>query len=145
LLFIYAPWFFLLKYDLAATYVWWLFAWTLVILFFGINRYLLWLLNVTLITNQRVILAHYKNLLSKKISETPLDRVVALEIEKRGLWQNLFDYGDVAVKIYGAVEPLVLSNVKNPEREKNELWKTAQKTNVPDIKAARLARPVIMK
>ena len=82
---IYLPWYFLLKYELAANFTAWLFIWTLGVLFYFINQYLLWLLNCCLITNKRVVIISYKTLLSKQVLEAPLERILNVSYKSSGI------------------------------------------------------------
>src|SRR5581483_6457635 len=68
---VYFPWYFLLQYDLAQNYLKLLFFWTLLVFCYALNKYLLWLINVHLVTNQRLVSVRYQNLFSKQVLETP--------------------------------------------------------------------------
>lgn len=120
---IYFPWYFLLKYELAASYVRLLFFWTLLVLIYAIRKYLLWLLNVYLLTNKRLIGVNYTGLFTKKVLESPLDRILNVSFEAKGFWQAIFGYGSVVTQVAGLPEPIILKNIAHPEKVKDVLWK----------------------
>lgn len=119
---IYFPWFFLLKYDLAAQFARWLFLWTLLVLAYAVNKYLLWLLNVYLISSKRLVKIAYKNLLNKKVLESPLDHILNVGFSTKGFWQTLFGFGSVEVQAAGLPEAMVLQNLSHPSQIKDFIW-----------------------
>lgn len=119
---IYVPWAFLIKYELDFQFRRLLLFWTFVVLAYGINKYLLWLLNCYLITSQRVVVIIYHQIFKKQVIESPIERILNISFQTKGFFSSLLRYGDVEVQIVGLVEPLVFKNVKNPERVKDILW-----------------------
>ncbi len=126
---IYCPWYFLLKYDLVLTYDRLLFFWTTLVFLYALNKYLLWLANVYMVTSKRLVCVHYKNLLSKKVLEAPLDKILNISFSKHGFWRTLFDFGSVQVQAPGLPEPLLLKDVSHPSQVKDLLWKLLQKVH----------------
>ena len=124
---IYFPWFFLLKYELAATYSRLLVFWTILVFFYALNKYLLWLLNVYLITDKRVIIVNYKNLLNKKVSESALNKILNISFSVKGLWQILFKFGSIEIQTQGLNEALIFRNIVDPSKVKDFLWVTHEK------------------
>lgn len=120
---IYFPWYFLLKYDLAQNFIRLLLFWTLLVMLYEVNKYLLWRLNVYLVTNNRLIQVAYQSLLNKKVLESPLDRILNVSFSSKGFWQSLFKFGAVEVQVAGLPEPIVLKNLKDPGEVKDFLWK----------------------
>ena len=123
LVLIYFPWFFLLKYALAQNYLRLLLFWTILVLLYAINKYLLWLLNVYLVTNKRLVNVGYLNLLNKKVLESPLAKILNVSFSCKGLWQSLFDFGNVEVQVEGLHEAIKLKNIAHPAKAKDFLWK----------------------
>ncbi len=119
---IYAPWYFLIKYDLASSYLRLLFFWTILVLLYGVNKYLLWLINISLLTNKRLIRIHYPNLFNKKVVEAPLDRILNVAYVRHGFWQTVFGFGSVEVQVAGLPQPLLIKNLPHPEQAKDMLW-----------------------
>lgn len=120
---IYFPWYFLIKYELAATYDRLLFFWTILVVFYAVHKYFVWLLNAYIVTNKRLIKIEHKNILNKKVLETPLERILNVSYQIKGFWPVLFKFGTVDVQAAGLTDPLSLKNVTQPEKVKDFLWK----------------------
>lgn len=120
---IYFPWFFLLKYELASAYDRLLLFWTILVLLYAVNKYLLWLLNLYIVTDRRLVSVGYKNLLNKKVLESPLEKILNVSFYQKGFWQALFSQGTVEVQIAGLNEPMVLKNLSQPSKIKDFLWR----------------------
>jgi hypothetical protein len=121
---IYVPWYFLLQNGLAADYDRLILFWTILVLLYGVNRYFLWLLNIYLITDKRIIKVNYKNVFNKQVLESPLDRILNISFSVRGFWAALFNFGNLEVQVAGLAEPMVLKKVSQPAKVKDFLWKT---------------------
>ncbi len=119
---IYTPWYFLLKYELANKYSRLLLLWTILIFLYALNKYLLWLLNVYIITNKRLIAINYFSLFNKKVLETPLDRILNVSFTSKGIWANLSKTGSVESQINGLREPIVFKNISHPSTVKDFIW-----------------------
>lgn len=119
---IYIPWYFLLNYGFAQGHLRLLFFWTLLVLLYFLNRYMLWLVNVYILTNKRLVSVGYQNLFAKQVLETPLERILNVGFVSRGFWQTIFNFGSVEVQVPGLPEPLRLSNVSHPAKVKDNLW-----------------------
>ncbi len=120
---IYFPWFFLIKYELVGSYDRLLFFWTVLVLIYGVHIYFVWLLNAYIVTDKRLINVVHKNLLNKKVIETPLERILNVSFQIKGFWQSLFSFGSVEVQAAGLSYPLTLKNVSHPDKVKDFLWK----------------------
>lgn len=121
--FIYFPWLFLLKYELAATYDMWLLTWTLLVFLYAITKYILWLLNTYLVTNKRIVCIKYVSLFDKRVNESPLERILNISYSSRGFWAVLFKFGSVEIQVTGLTEPIIFNNVAKPSEIKDFLWK----------------------
>lgn len=131
LVLIYAPWFFLFKYELLfGAILKFLLFWTIGLFFYGLSRYLLWLASVSIITNQRLIIVTYPGLLKKQVLETPLNRILNVSFSRNGFFQTVFGLGTVEVRAEGLNEPMKLSLMANPSGVKDAIWQRATKSNV---------------
>jgi len=120
--FIYIPWFFLLKYDLLAETKGWLMFWTFIVLLYGANKYVLWMLNVYLITDKRVAAVHYKNVFKKQVIEFPLNHIGGISFKTTGVMSSLFNFGDVEIQPHNLNSSIVFQQVKHPSEIKDTLW-----------------------
>ncbi|MDR3642960.1 MAG: PH domain-containing protein [Candidatus Doudnabacteria bacterium] len=119
---IYFPWYFLLTSGLAADYVRFLLLWTGAVFFYAAYNYIIWLLNIYLLTDRRLVCINYFGLFSKKVLETPLGKILNVGFSSNGFWQTVFKFGTVQVQVPGLLEPLSLKNVGNPAKIKDALW-----------------------
>src|SRR3989338_6756873 len=121
---IYVPWAFLIKYELHTRFSRFLILWTALVTLYAIYKYVLWLANVYLITDKRLIAVIYKSLINKIVLETPIDRIHNISAQTRGLAHSLLKIGDVTVQVASLTQPMILKNLKKPEDIKDFLWKT---------------------
>jgi len=121
---IYVPWAFLIKYELHIRFSRALIIWTFLVIFYAIYKYILWLANVYLITDKRLIAVIYKSLVNKIVLETPIDRIHNISAHTHGLAHSLLKIGDVTVQVASLTQPMILKNLKKPEEVKDFLWKT---------------------
>ena len=129
--FIYFPWFFLLKYEIAGTYVRLLLFWTILVALYTINKYVLWLINCYVVTNKRLVILKYKSSFNKAVLESPIDRILNVSFTAHGVLPVLFGFGDVQVQVAGLTEPMVFKNVSKPAEVKDFLWKTHSQNEKP--------------
>lgn len=119
---IYFPWYLLLKYGLVLDYKNLLIIWTLAVLIYALNKYLLWLLNVNIITDKRLVCVIYTNLLNKRVLESPLNQILNVSFSIHGFWQSLVRFGSVEARAAGLSEPLLLKNLAKPSEAKDFIW-----------------------
>jgi hypothetical protein len=119
---IYFPWFFFVKYELADRFSRLLIFWTFLVLIYAVHSYMLWLVNIYLVSNRRLVHVSHKNLLNKKVSESPLDKIINVSFSIKGFWQSIFGFGNVEAQVLGLSEPIVFKNVSKPSAVKDFLW-----------------------
>lgn len=120
------PWYFGLKYNFvfsskAHTQLYMI--WTLVIAIYAAHTFVIWTVNVYMITSKRLLHIAHTGLFKKLVTETPLDRVLNVSFRTTGILSTLFRYGDVLIQIVGLDHPLVLKDVPNPSQVKDFIWK----------------------
>lgn len=130
---IYLPWYFLIKYELAQTYDRAAVFWTFLVMLYALHKYLIWLLNAYIVTSKRLIKIEHKNVLNKKVLETPLERILNVSYQIKGFWPVLLKFGTVEVQAAGLTEPMALKNVSQPEKVKDYLWKMHGQFSGQDI------------
>ena len=143
LLAIYLPIAFLLKYELIDQFIWFLSIWTLLVLAYAVYKYVLWLINVSIITNQRVIVISYKTPFSKQAEEMVIREISNIRFLTTGVFSSLFSFGTVEVETAESHQPLKVVNVKHPEQVKELIWKLKQNflriKPIPTAKVAKMA------
>lgn len=117
----YLPITFLTKYDLKETFGKIPEFWIFLTGFYFINRVLLWKINYTLVTNQRLIIVQYHNLLHKHVTDLAKDKIVNISYEKKGLFSALFNYGNVVILQQSLPIPVILKHLPEPAKVKDEI------------------------
>jgi hypothetical protein len=82
-----------------------------------LGLFILWIiyyLNLQIITNERVVDIDQHSLLHHKISELYLSRVQDVTAEVRGFLPTFFNYGNVYIQTAGETERFTFSNISNP-------------------------------
>ncbi len=124
---LYVPITVLLQYELINKYGWVLFGWVLLVAGYGIRRYLLWLLNSYLLTNERVIVIKYSTLMRKQVHELDIARVGSITYETTGFLSSLLGYGDLVIESPGEDKKVLISRVRHPEHLKELILKVKKR------------------
>lgn len=123
---IFIPWFLGLKYDFifsSKTHTQIFLFWTILVAIYTAHIFLVWSINVYMVTTKRLLHIAHTGLFKKMVSETPLDRILNVSFRTTGLFSTIFRYGDVLVQVVGLDHPLVLTNVPSPSHVKDFIWK----------------------
>ena len=119
---IYISWYFIIKYEILDRFYLLLLGLTIILLAYGIYKYVLWLINVNLITNQRVIIICYKGLFNKKTQETGISEIANISHDKKGILATLFDFGNVEIWQANVNRPLILNKIRHPHKIRDLIW-----------------------
>lgn len=87
------------------------------LMFLILGLLILWVmyyLNVQIVTNERVVDITQTSLLHHTISELHLSRIEDVTAEVNGLFATLLDYGNVYIQTAGETERFVFDRVPNP-------------------------------
>ena len=114
---------FLIKYELQTRFNRILLFWTALIIIYVLYKYVLWLINVYIITDKRLIAINYKSLVHKIVLETPIERIHNISAETKGFVKSMLKIGDVIVQVASLTQPMILKNLKHPEEVKDFLWR----------------------
>ncbi|MBI4049203.1 MAG: PH domain-containing protein [Candidatus Doudnabacteria bacterium] len=90
---------------------------SLYLLFLILGLLILWViyyLNVQIVTNERVVDIDQYSLVHHKISEVYLSRMQDVTAEVKGLFPTFLNYGDVHIQTAGEVERFVFSRIPDP-------------------------------
>lgn len=78
--------------------------------------FVLYYLNLHIVSEERIVDIDQIGLLSHEVSELNIKTVEDVTSQTKGLFGNLLNYGTVYVQTAGAVERFEFDNVPNPER-----------------------------
>ncbi len=81
---------------------------------YGILAYYLWLNTVYILTNERIFAIFQRRLFYRTNNEVPLSNIQNVSHIKKGIWQTVFDFGEVEIETSGAKTAMILKNVANP-------------------------------
>lgn len=123
---VYIPSFLVIKNNLTQEFGKVLIFWIVLVFLYGLNKYLLWLLNSYVITDKRLLIVDYKSLFKKTVSDCDLGRITNLRFSTTGIFSSLLNFGNLEVTLSGLSEPFVLKNLRKPENLKTFLWSLKQ-------------------
>ena len=127
-LLLYIPWLLMFRYDVGQPFRGIVFVFTIGVLGYFSREFVLWRRNKYAITNKRLIKYAHIGLFKKTVIETPIERVLNVSYKTTGLLSSTTRFGDVEVQVVGLIEPIVLKNVRYPEKIKDFLWDLHNKT-----------------
>ena len=129
---IYLPWAFYSEYELQdiVSLRRILIFWTLLCLLYALNKYLLWLINAYVITDQRIISIAYPTLFAKTVEEADLGSIATITCKTQGIFEAMFKTGKVIISFSNATKAFELEKVHEPEYLK-ELILKAKSTGKP--------------
>lgn len=78
--------------------------------------FVLYYLNMSIVTNERIVDIEQEGLLHHTISELHLDQIQDVTAEVHGLPENLFDYGDVYIQTAGETQRFLFHKIPNPTK-----------------------------
>ena len=79
------------------------FTWYLFVLGFAFEQFMVWYFNLYIVTNHRVVDVDFFHLLYKTISAADLDDLEDVTFRMGGIFQALFNYGDIELQTAGTV------------------------------------------
>ncbi|MBU1127001.1 MAG: PH domain-containing protein [Patescibacteria group bacterium] len=91
-------------------------AWYTVTISFAFEKFLLWFFTVSIVTDERIVDVDYPTLLYRRISDTKLDKIQDKTVAMGGLFQSIFNYGDVIIQTAGEQPEFEFAKISNPER-----------------------------
>lgn len=86
------PW----RYQLMAVVIWYMLA-----LVFIFEKFLSWVFNVNLVTDERIVDIDFYSLIYKEISHCKIDRIQDVTYRTGGVIRTIVDYGDVIIQTAG--------------------------------------------
>lgn len=95
--------------------------WIFLVVVYFLIQILLWRLNLTLMTSQRLLVVHYHTLLHKQVTDLPQDKIVNIAYEKKGFFSTLFDYGNIIIQQQSLNQPVVLKRLPDPSQVAEEI------------------------
>jgi hypothetical protein len=82
---------------------------------YAIRIFILWYYNAFIITNRRVIDVDQRGFFERIVSEADFSEVKDVSHRRKGVWQTIFRYGDIRIKISDTDIGLGIKNIRAPE------------------------------
>ncbi len=95
------------------------------ILLFLYSEFTIFYLDISIVTNDRIVEMEQLGLFSRTISELELFRIQDVTSEVNGVFPSLFHYGNVFVKTASENNNIIFHNIKNPEKIREDLLRLA--------------------
>lgn len=89
------------------------------ILFLVTSLFIIWVLyylNMYIVTNERIVDVDQKGLFSHHVAELNMEKIEDVTSEVNGIFGHIFDYGSVFIQTAGTRERFDFQNVPNPGR-----------------------------
>ncbi len=93
------------------------------ILLFFYTEFVVFYLDVSVVTNDRIVEMEQLSLFSRTISELELFRIQDVTSEVNGVFASMFHYGNVYIKTASNNNHVILYNVPHPEKIREDLIK----------------------
>ena len=90
--------------------------WYTVVAGYALQNFLNWYYNVYLVTSERLVDVDFTGLLRYSSTETALHQIQDVKHKQGGLWQMLFNYGQVEAQTAGTKQNIIFEKVPRPAR-----------------------------
>lgn len=99
--------------------------WFLITLVYIFFEWVVWYLDLYILTTKRIVDIEQRGLFSRQVSETSLDRIQDVTFEIKGILATFFNYGNVRIETAGSETVISLDQVKDPELLQKTIFNTA--------------------
>lgn len=88
--------------------------WYLLTSAFILEKFLSWLFNVNIVTDERIIDVDFYNLIYKEISEAEIENIQDVTMVQGSVWQTIFNFGNVIIQTAAEKPQFTFEEVPNP-------------------------------
>ncbi len=139
------PFFFL--YPLFRMGGWGIFFFFLMLLvgvFYALRQSIIYFMNGLVITRDRIIDFDQKGLFNRVVSESSYGKIQDISFKIKGIWQTVFNYGDIEIQTAASQANLEIKDVAEPQKIQDLIVKIQQETAKPpeDLSAQELVTMV---
>lgn len=100
-------------------------AYELCIALFFYANFLIYYLDMLIITSDRLVMVSQGNLFARKVSELDLFRIQDCTSDVKGFWRTIFDFGNLEIQTAGEKENFVFENLPQPHEIRRQLLQLA--------------------
>lgn len=83
-------------------------------LLYFLTKLWFWLHNAVHVTNKRIVDVHQKKLFEVIVSEVPFYEIDDISFRRKGLWQNMLNYGTITLNLKNSRVSLEIKKIKKP-------------------------------
>lgn len=99
------------------------------ILFYSIRTFIIWYLDVMIVTADRLIDIERSGIFSYEVKDIDWENIRDITYKKQGVWAILFNYGTIRIAIADQDNPIELDHVYQPHQIRDILSNHVKKTN----------------
>jgi uncharacterized membrane protein YdbT with pleckstrin-like domain len=88
---------------------------------YWVYNWVIWLRDVYILTDQRIIDRDQRSLFAYSVSEAPLENIQDITWEKTGFFSTIFNYGNIYIQTAGAKEKIEFENIPAPRQMKERI------------------------
>ena len=139
------PFFFLYPlFRLGGWGVFFFFLMLIVGILYALRQSIIYFMNGLVITKDRIIDFDQKGLFNRVVSESSYSKIQDVSFQVKGIWQTLFNYGDIEIQTAAAQANLEIKDVAEPQKIQDLIVKIQQETAKPpeDLSAQELVKMV---
>jgi len=106
----------------------------LVIGLFWLGRtYRLWYGSRFVVTDEKIFSINQLGFFDRTVSQILLDKINDVSYRKRGFWQTVFNYGNIAVQVSASPEKLIIKNIRQPDKVQQALYDAQEENSSKSI------------
>lgn len=93
---------------------------------YALYEWILWYLDIYILTNQRIIDVEQKTLFSRQVAEASLEKIQDVTYKIEGVFATLFNYGTVSVQTAGAEDFIHLDKIAKPDKVQKKIMDSVE-------------------
>jgi hypothetical protein len=102
-------------------------AWYLFVTGYAFEQFIVWYFNIYIVTNRRVVDIDFFHLLYKSISAADLEDLEDVTFRMGGIFQAIFNYGDIELQTAGTVTQFEFHAVPHPAQVQKTILELTKK------------------
>lgn len=100
--------------------------WIVIVITYAFYEWVIWDFDIYILTDKRIIDVDQKTLFSRSVAEATLDKIQDVTVSEVGLFQTLFNYGNVLVQTAGEDNNITFAKISSPQKVQKNIIEAAQ-------------------
>lgn len=97
------------------------------------RTYRLWYASQFVVTTEKIMTINQLGFFDRTVAQIQLDKINDVSYRKRGMWQTIFNYGNIAIQVSAAPEKLVIKNLRQPAAVQQALYDAQEEASTRGI------------